>query len=312
MRQLGAFVAFALAVSVGALADAAPRSSAPPAVSFVARGTSVVPGNVILCTVAASGGDPVRALRASGDYLDDSWSLDGRTVAVVSRAGRGSVVETMRPDGRATHLIGRDPSFMFQRPAPAWAPDGRRLAVVLGRSLYVMRSDGSRRRLLAKGGQLSFAARPVWAPDGRRIFFAAVSVGPVSTLEFSIRPDGTGLRVEPNAVGVPSPDRRLRAWTRWQDGQLYVSRPDGSDVRKLTADEPLRVESPTWSPDGSQLAFALRPQMVGGAQQPADVAVVQVDGSGERRLTRTPFVDESAPAWRPRPVAGYGPCVVPR
>jgi TolB protein len=82
----------------------------------------------------------------------------------------------VRPDGRRlrrlTHRHGG-------AGAPAWSPDGRRIAAVRGRwprdgrhygSVVVMRADGSRRRAIYAGRELS-SSHPTWSPDGRWIAF---------------------------------------------------------------------------------------------------------------------------------------------
>jgi TolB protein len=66
---------------------------------------------------------------------------------------------------------------------------------------------------------------------------------------------------------------------------------DGSDVRRLTEDEGDDT-APTWSPDGSRIAFA---STRGGD---SDIYVMAADGSGVTRLTSSP-ANDGEPAWSP-------------
>jgi TolB protein len=76
------------------------------------------------------------------------------------------------------------------------------------------------------------------------------------------------------------------AFVRGND--LYVSGADGNDQRRLAQS----ASSPAWSPDGRKIAF------VHGTGTASDVYVIDGDGSGLRRVTRTATSDE-APVWSP-------------
>jgi Tol biopolymer transport system component len=65
--------------------------------------------------------------------------------------------------------------------------------------------------------------------------------------------------------------------------------PDGSQLERLTRSP---AEYPSWSPDGSKLAFSL---VSAGAVQ---IGVIRRDGSGERTLTPI-TVNSELPAWSP-------------
>lgn len=65
--------------------------------------------------------------------------------------------------------------------------------------------------------------------------------------------------------------------------------PDGRGYKRITAGDD---STPSWSPDGSRIAFARR----SGGQ--SDVWVVNADGSRLRRLTSAPGA-ESHPSWSP-------------
>lgn len=80
---------------------------------------------------------------------------------------------------------------------------------------------------------------------------------------------------------APAP---LLAFTR--AGDVHTIRADGTGARLLLR----RGHSPAWSPDGSRLAF------VSARAGDEELYVANADGSGVRRLTRSPGPDLS-PAW---------------
>ena len=60
--------------------------------------------------------------------------------------------------------------------APAWSPDGRRIAFVSNRDgndeIYVMNADGTAvTRLTMNPGE---DGGPIWSPDGKQILFVSV------------------------------------------------------------------------------------------------------------------------------------------
>lgn len=77
--------------------------------------------------------------------------------------------------------------------------------------------------------------------------------------------------------------------------QLFTTGPGGTGTRRLTRTD--GDGSPSWSPDGSLVAFARTTEdcLLDACEQ---IWVVDADGSGERRLTSPGFRAE-APAWSP-------------
>jgi Tol biopolymer transport system component len=115
-------------------------------------------------------------------------------IAIVNDQGQ---IETMSPTGndrRVLTLRSDDLAFQF----PAWAPDGRRLAVIgsrnVGGAIYVL-DDAARVGSLANS-QLYFSAReqPIylfWSPDSSNLGFLANHTGDLLGLNV-VAGDGTG------------------------------------------------------------------------------------------------------------------------
>ncbi|MBX7250452.1 MAG: PQQ-binding-like beta-propeller repeat protein [Candidatus Promineofilum sp.] len=86
-------------------------------------------------------------------------------------------------------------------------------------------------------------------------------------------------------------DRLLYVSLRNDNYDIYSSLPNGGDEKRLT-DYRWDDLMPTWSPDGTQIAF--QSERTGGT----DIYVMNADGSGLRRLTTAEQFD-GHPAWSP-------------
>ena len=156
----------------------------------------------------------------------------------------------------------------------------RRVLMVAAASLFVAVASasafGTVRDLLFGERRSASAGAPTWSPDGRRIAFVtfAVSPGAPSPLEVNImNADGSGQR------------NLTREWGL-----------EGVPVSLFTAGHPV------WSPDWRRVAF-IRQRGVYRTHgyrvaRYSDIYVMNADGSGRRRLTRSPQHDGD-PVWSP-------------
>jgi TolB protein len=187
-----------------------------------------------LMTVSARGG-ATRQLTAGPFDAMPSFSPDGRRIAftrvVQSVVAPTASLFTMDGGGRHLRPLLADGIDL----SAAWSPDGKTIAFsrlestsrpLAEATLYLADADGSHMRSL--GAAPVHGLSPAWSPDGTRLAFVSF--------------DDANEPTCPAASCPPS-------------GELYVVGADGSGLRRLTrskADD----EHPSWSPDGSRIAFA--------------------------------------------------------
>jgi TolB protein len=181
---------------------------------------------------------------------------------------RVGVIYTINSDGSGLRRLTRGIKAEY----PAWSPNGRTIAFSGACNIYVMRADGRRVRRLSRRpwrpGQLC-ATQPAWSPNGARIAFV----------------------------------KRTKSAARTYGG-VYVMSAAGTAVRSLSQRR-LRRGSPedafpSWSPDGTKIAFA-RDTHSGLPPEPA-VYVMNANGTGQVRLRAVgsdPPMMESMPDWSP-------------
>ncbi len=209
------------------------------------------------------------------------------------------------PDGTDTKL-----TLGTYDGAPAWSPDGTRIAFVSkrdvggGREIYVMNADGSGQTRLTSNPAID--TNPQWSPDGTRIVFNSDRLDSNHEI-YVMKADGseppTRLTYNPADDAGPSwsPDGTLIAFNSNRDGntEIYVMKADGTEQTNLTNDpvsDAYDDAAPDWSPDGSLIAFGSTRSGNG------DIYVMDADGSNKTRLTYDPVSDAAAdsdPAWSP-------------
>src|SRR5436190_5128200 len=165
-------------------------------------------------------------------------------------------------------------------------------------------TDGSDLRILTPGEQPFYTAdmNPSWSPDGRRIAFDSHRDSNVSTEIYVMNADGTEQRRLTHDSGQGGIFNTQPLWSPsggWiafqksvsQTVDLWVARPDGSDLRQLTSDGGVKQDA-SWSPDGTLLLYT-RSDASGSR-----IFTVRLDAAPPIALTPV-TANDPQPVWSP-------------
>jgi Tol biopolymer transport system component len=257
MRIVLALSAALLLLSVGSGATAS--TSTPPQNGLIAvNGWEGI-------YIADPQAGTTRLVPKTVEMSDPAWSPDGTMLAVSAPYGETTGVYTMKPDGSDRKLV------LENAYSPSWSPDGKQLVVVRGgvvdgdedgTALAIVDAEGSGARTLDLGPakDVRIVSMPEWSPDGKLIAFVDDGEG---TVRF-VSPDDKAAplpAVAAQPIGLSwSPDSTRLAFDR------YVETKDGGRSVGVVLDlatgreavftgEQHGARSPTWSPEGDQVAF---------------------------------------------------------
>ena len=318
--------ALLVAAVVGAAAVAAPDTGAATSAQ-AAFAVSVVQDDVARIYLIAADGTSRRRLRSGVGFGADrseapTWSPDGsRLVFAASRYPQDTTsIRIINADGTGERQL--TPASQYAG-SPRFSPDGGRIAFFRAStpdddsffgSIMVMRADGTAVSRLTRG---AFDVGPVWSPEGSKLAFTRLTfrrLEPRSAV-WVMNSDGSGQRMLVRDASSPawSPDGQRLAFVRDAGGRrkcnedddesdcpahgdIYVMRSDGSGETRVTrnsADD----ELPTWSPDGTQIAFSSN-RSYQRSGEAFELYVADANGGCVRRITNTAAANYGA-SWRP-------------
>ena len=234
-----------IAVAAGLLL-ALPSAAAPVGSGKIAYAIEV--GSLYTVTADGRSTQPLRIGGTNDRLTSPRWSPNGLQVAFTEYRGDPNQVRlwVMGADETNAHIVATGAIALSTQP---WSPDGLRIAWGpngIPGDIYTASTAGGDVRRVTTGGFRKYP--PVWSPTG-------------SSLVYSV------------AFGGPEPER-------WE---LLVVSADGSGQRQITSGggDIVRNIQPSWSPDGSTIAFLRE------VNPDAGIYVVRPDGTELHRVAET-------------------------
>lgn len=271
------------------------------------------------------GSDPAPPQGGAGNLRQVSFAQEGADFDVdVDPSGKWIVFASTQHsvnaniyrksiDGRTVAMITNDPSNNVM---PAISPDGSTIAFCSDRGgnwdIYVQREG---EKAVQVTNDPAHELHPSWSADGKWLVFC--SLGATSgqwelvvvnmmnpTLERRFIGFGLFPEFSPSGQKIVYQSARQRGSRLFSIWTVDFVAGEAMNPTEIASATNAAVINPSWSPDGSRLAFAtvVNPSLTETAVTPrpdaATLWVVNIDGSGRTRLTADDYVNIQ-PSWGP-------------
>lgn len=254
-------------------------------------------GSVNLYRIRSDGTGLQQLTFGSAQERVPAWSADGSHLAYqANEDGEFDIFILNVSTGAIQKITNNDCTDL----APSWSPDGTKLAFYSecdgNREIYTMNVDGSNRKQLTETGGDIYNWFPIWSHDGSRITFSSNRSGGKYQV-YVMNADGSDLQaVARGCVSSFSPDDQWLVFTTYcsDSGDIWIIRPDGTDLRQLTTND--FNKNPSWGPNGQWIVFQLEL-----SETDHDLYLMDINGENWFQLTSGSALDGS-PVWGPEEI----------
>ena len=249
-----------------------------------------------LIVADSDGESPKVILESAQPIMSPTWSPDDQWLAYVSFENRLSAIYIQRVRTGERRLVSQR---LGVNGAPAFSPDGTRLALTLsgsGGNLDIWLLDLASQGLTRLTDDPAVETEPAWSPDGKSIYFTSDRAGGPQIYKLDIANPkrvqritfGSGYVARPRV----SPDGTKIAFVTREGNNYRVAVQDLASGTVSVLSHGSLDESPSFAPNGATIIYAGRDGAVGTLQ------TVSVDGQVTQRLTSTQG-ELREPAWEP-------------
>jgi TolB protein len=249
-----------------------------------------------LVVADADGENPKVILESAQPIMSPAWSPDGQWLAYVSFENKvsGVYVQMVRTGER--RLIS---ARLGVNGAPAFSPDGQRLALTLSGSngnLDIWLLDLNTQALTRLTEDPSVDTEAAWAPDGRNIYFTSDRAGGPQIYKLDVTQHARVERItfgaSYNARPRASPDGKKIAFVTREGSAYRIGVQDLASGTVSVLSHGNLDESPSFAPNGASIIYAGRDGELGTLQ------IVSVDGLVTQRL-KSDQGEVREPVWGP-------------
>ena len=214
--------------------------------------------------------------------MSPAWSPDGRSLAYVSfHSGLSAVYVQTLATGTQVQVSAKSGI----NGAPAFSPDGKRLALALSRrdgnvDVYVLTLDSQELQRVTEDPAID--TEPAWSPDGRALYFTSDRAGAPQVYSVGLEAGARARRVtfdgSYNARPRVSPDGRQLAVVTLEEGAYRIGAVDAQRGGLQLLSSGRLDESPSFAPNGADILYTSR---VGGRDT---LAIVSSDGRVQQQI----------------------------
>jgi Tol biopolymer transport system component len=266
-------------------------------IAFTSAPSSVSYGEIF--TMNADGSDQTRLVQDDFHNFDPEWSPDNSQIAFAKGGFLPYEIYTISSDGaNQLNLTNNDLNDF----SPEWSPDGNKIVFTSGWNsnydIFVIDSNGANQtQLTFSPGTADF---PTWSPDGTKIAYINEYGGHQRiTIMNSDGTDPVEIYTTSHLTFFelswsPNGDKLAFSSLENEDintANIFTIKIDGSSLKQLTTMP--GSTSPSWSPDGAQIAFATNRD--DGEQ--FEVYVMNADGAAQQNITNNDSAHDRDPGW---------------